>query len=204
MIEAVASYLNISIKAVDENLFTRKYSADCLGFLHCEDICCSYGCDVDKSERDRILACADKLEPRLGIPASGWFDDEMKDEGYPSGFVVRTRVYRHKCVFHDRKARGCLLHHFANDEGIDWRRLKPMVCTIFPVTWEKGRLLTSPFLDELPCNGCGECIFDAQKRELREFFGDRFGNLSGGGQSQTTTDRLNPDCMLKMNKEEYE
>ena len=177
MIEVTGSYLGLRIKEVAESLFSRKYYADCLDFDQCRDICCSYGCDVDTAERDRILAFTDQLEPRLGIPAACWFENDLiKDASYPSGLVARTRVYDERCVFHDRRARGCLLHHFANEKGMDWRQLKPMVCAIFPITWERGRLLTSPFLEELPCNDRGTSVFQAQKQELKNFFGDHFVN----------------------------
>ncbi len=165
---------NIKIDEVDEAIFTRKYRAHCLDY-HCDDICCSYGCQMDRTERDRVLIYATVLESRLGIPASQWFEEEIiKDADYPSGEAVRTRVYRDRCVFRDHKLRGCYLHRFAVEKGGDRHLLKPMVCSLFPVTWERGRLSVSTFLDELPCKDQGVAVFEAQKDELKVYLGTEF------------------------------
>lgn len=168
-----SSKKEIRINELDERGFNRQYFAHCLDCSFCHDICCSYGCQLDLAERDRILVHSTKLEARLGIPSSRWFQDTMiKDEDYPSGAVLRTRVYQGKCVFYDHKNRGCSLHKFAQEEGMDWHEIKPMVCSLFPFTWEGGRLFISDFLDELPCRNQGISILDAQRSELRFYFGD--------------------------------
>ena len=91
-------------------MFTRRVVADCMthtlhdaSTTHTEklDACCQYGCDVDLSERDAILARAEQIRPllatevaepavvrRRAIPSS--------DPDYPSGTVVRTAVARRR------------------------------------------------------------------------------------------------------------
>jgi len=166
---------NVPIAEVAEDIFEKRYFGRCLDCLFCDDMCCTYGCPVDKRERDRILGYASALEARLTIPASVWFEDEViEDPDYPSGEAFRTRVYRNKCVFYNHDARGCGLHSFALEEGLDWRVLKPMVCVLFPLSWEEGQLLVSAFLDELPCRGQGPSVFEAQRDELRLYLGDSF------------------------------
>jgi Fe-S-cluster containining protein len=164
-----------SLREIDENLFTNKYVAHCLDCSFCEDVCCNYGCQMDWLEMERVLRYATQLEAELGIPSSQWFEDTtVIDADYPSGKMKRTRVYKSKCVFYKNGLRGCTLHRFGLEKGIDIHLLKPMVCCLFPVTWDKGRLLVSNFLDELPCSNRGISIFEAQKDELRNYLGNDF------------------------------
>jgi len=164
---------NIRVAEVDEDIFTRKYFAHCLNHPFCQDVCCSYGCQIDGAEAGRIFAYAGQLEAKFGIPASQWFEEEViTDADYPSGAAVRTKLYRGKCVFYDHEAHGCGLHRFATQRGMARHLLKPMICSLFPVTWERGRLFVSDFLDELPCRDQGVPIFEAQKGELRAYLGD--------------------------------
>lgn len=170
-------FTDLSIKDVDQNLFSQKYLGNCLGCSSCYDVCCSYGCQADLFEVDRIISYANQLEAELGIPASRWFEDEITvDIDYPSGKFRRTRVYNNKCVFYKDGYRGCTLHRFSIEKGMDIHQLKPMVCCLFPVTWEKERLLVSDFLNELPCHGRGISVFEAQEGELRTYLGDFFVN----------------------------
>lgn len=164
---------NVRIKEVDDNIFTRNYLGHCLDCLVCQDICCSYGSAVDKAEQNRILVWAPQLEARLEVPSSQWFESMVtKDSDYPSGEVVRTKTYRGKCIFYHHGTRGCTLHSFAIERGMDWHQLKPAVCSIFPFTWERGRLFVSSFLDELPCRDQGVPVFQAQRDELQAFLGN--------------------------------
>jgi len=163
----------LNIKEIDENLFTKKYVANCLDCTFCNDLCCSYGCPMDWSEIKRVLYYANQLEAELEIPSSMWFEDSIEiNEDYPSGRVMRTKVYDGKCVFYKKGTRGCSLHRFGLEKGIDVHMLKPMVCCLFPITWEKERIHASEFLDELPCRDKGISIFEAQKNEMRIYLGD--------------------------------
>lgn len=164
----------VRIEGVDENVFTRTYHA-CCAHCVCDSLCCSYGCPVEPDEMGRILAYAGRLEPAVGRPVGEWFEE--KAEGAPdllAGQRHDTRVYNGKCVFFDCVLGGCHLHRLAVEMQLDVHWLKPMVCCLFPLTWESTRLVVSEFLDELPCRDHGVSVFDAQKEDLGYFFGDDF------------------------------
>ncbi len=165
----------IRIDKVSTRIFRRKYFVRCLDCPLCQDMCCWYGCDIDIGERDRILTYAQDLEAAVGVPASGWFEEQTKQNpDYPSGRYTRSKVYHQRCVFYDHTLRGCYLHRFAIEKGMDPHFLKPMVCFLFPLTWHRDCLSVSRFLNELPCKNQGLSIFSAQKNELAYYLGDDF------------------------------
>ena len=122
-----------------------------------------------------ILAQSDRIEAVVGISRSEWFvgDAEADDEA-PGGATRRTAVRDGYCVFHDPKGRGCLLHAYALSTGQDYHALKPMVSTLFPVTFGDGALLLSDELEDgtLVCAGAGPTAYDAARPELSFYFGD--------------------------------
>lgn len=175
MIPVKCDTASLRISAVDEDIFRRKYFARCLSCHFCYDACCNYGCDVNRVEQERILSYRAELELLLGIPAERWFGKRIgKEADYPSGEFRRTRVHQGKCIFHFRTKRGCVLHQFALEKGADPHKLKPMVCSLFPLTWTQGKLGVSRFLNELPCREQGIPVFEAQKDELRAYMGTGF------------------------------
>ncbi|MBN1190995.1 MAG: hypothetical protein JXA46_14665 [Dehalococcoidales bacterium] len=159
---------------MDEQIWSRSYFSRCLECTFCKDICCTYGCPVDIAEVKRIFYYQNILEQRSGIPSSEWFfpEADIRPE-FPSGRVLRTRVYG-KCVFYYHQHRGCHLHSLALEMGIDPHLLKPMVCFLFPVTWDGCYLHVADFLDELPCNNQGQTIFESQRNELLAYLGPEF------------------------------
>ena len=70
-------FTGLTIKEIDQNLFTKKYLGNCLDCSFCYDVCCSYGCQADLLEVERIISYANQLETELGIPVSEWFEDEI-------------------------------------------------------------------------------------------------------------------------------
>ncbi len=165
----------IKISNVDERIFSTNYFARCMECNLCHDSCCSYGCPVDTREVERILACKNELENRLNIPASDWFSAEVEQRSeFPSGKVRRTMTNNNRCVFHDNVLRGCHLHRFALEKGLDPHVLKPMVCFLFPLTWDGSYLHVSEFLDELPCKNTGVPILESQRNELMLYLGGNF------------------------------
>jgi Fe-S-cluster containining protein len=162
----------IKIRGVEEEIFSVRCEPDCLKFDVCRDICCSYGCDVSRNEAARILERKEELENLLKVPATRWFKQHWtKDADFPSGEFVRSRVHRGKCVFYAHELRGCMLHRFAVKEGFDPHLIKPMVCFMFPATWENGNLLVAGFLSELPCYAKGITVYQSQKKEIGYYFG---------------------------------
>ncbi|MGC4122458.1 MAG: hypothetical protein QM765_49350 [Myxococcales bacterium] len=93
-----------------------------MDFPHCRDLCCQYGVDLSPAERERILARAAEIAPRLA-GRTDWFEDEVTlgdpDEEFPDGRIFRTRSDGGGCAFLNPHGRGCVLH----DLG-----LKPRVC----------------------------------------------------------------------------
>ena len=162
------------LSAVDVRVFELRYFAHCMECGFCKDACCSYGVDVDADNVQRILAHRSALEPRLGVPADEWFEREVEaDREFPSGRRVRTAVREGRCVFARRGGRGCELHAYALEHGLAHRMLKPLVSSLFPLTFDAGVLLpSSEALDRsLVCSGQGPTLYDGARTELAHYFG---------------------------------
>ena len=126
-------------------------------------------------ERDRILARAGDIAPRVASPPSAWFEPALSvDADFPGGAATRTTVVDGRCVFLRRDARGCVLHAISLENGDDYHELKPMVSSLFPVTFGGGALLCSDELADasLVCAGEGPTAYDMARAELRFYFGD--------------------------------
>ena len=159
---------------MDDAIFTRRYFGHCMGCTFCGDACCTHGVDVSVVERDRILARAEQLEPLVRIARARWFDPAVEeDPDFPGGFATRTAVVDGACVFLRRDGRGCLIHAALLATGEDYHALKPMVSTLFPVTFGGGALLCSDELhdESLVCAGEGPTAYAMARAELEFYFG---------------------------------
>ena len=162
------------LRAVDVRVFGLRYFAHCMECGFCKDACCQYGVDVDADNVQRILAHRAALEPRLGVPAEQWFEGELElDAEFPSGRRVRTAVRDGRCVFARRGGRGCELHAYALEQGLAHRTLKPLVSSLFPLTFDAGVLLPSGEAVDgsLVCSGDGPSLYDGARDELAHYFG---------------------------------
>ena len=162
------------IRAVDEAIFRLRYFARCMECGFCGDQCCDYGVDIDAANMDRLRGLGAAFESFAGVPQSEWFTPEMtEDAEFPSGRHGRTRSVGGKCVFADRKGRGCRIHTYCLQNGLDYHRFKPMVSILFPVTFEHGVLVPSPEAVDasLICSGAGERLYDGVRDELGYYFG---------------------------------
>ena len=162
------------ISRVDSAIFTRTYHADCQS-SSCVDDCCSYGVCVDKDNVSRILAHADRLEVFLDIPQRDWFSGIWVDDvEYPGSAYMRTQVVDGACIFLNRQNRGCLLHAFCLQEGIDHHLLKPMFSSLFPVTIEADLLRPSAEVgdDSLVCLDRGVTLYRGSRGSLGYFYGN--------------------------------
>ena len=140
----------------------------------CADACCQHGVDVSIVERDRILARAADIETRTARPRHTWFEPAItEDPDFPGGAATRTTVVDGRCVFLRRDGRGCTLHALSLEEGADYHLLKPMVSTLFPVTFGDGALLCSDELTDgsLVCAGDGPTAYEMARSELAWYFG---------------------------------
>lgn len=159
---------------VDDAIFTRRYYGHCMRCGFCADACCTHGVDVSIVERDRILARADMIAPRVAIPRDRWFVADVGDDpDFPGGAATRTAVVDGACVFLRRDRRGCVIHGALLDAGEDYHALKPMVSTLFPVTFGGGALLCSEELHDgsLICAGSGPSAYEMARGELGYYFG---------------------------------
>jgi Fe-S-cluster containining protein len=176
---------------VDPRIFFLTYFARCTACTYCHDACCEYGADVEITLIRALDEYRTELEAYLGVPRADWFRDGPEDVGilpepdYPGGEYTRTRVVSFPgrspyiaggCVFLDPRGRGCRLHRFALDRGIDAHVIKPMVCFLFPLEFANGELgpALELDLDELVCRGPGATIYQAARDDLLYYFGPEF------------------------------
>jgi Fe-S-cluster containining protein len=167
------------------DVFTRRVVADCMTHsctIHATgtvklDACCQYGCDVDLTERDAILARAEAIRPVLRAEARDqpWFDESApeQDPDMPSGTVVRTATFGDGCIFlaHDR--RGCAIHRASIEQGWDFRGTKPVICRLFPLSFGEGAIVIS---DDYPDYSCA---YDAEAPSLYRVARDTLADIFG-------------------------
>ena len=165
------------ISRVDPRIFRLTYFTHCLKCDFCNDACCQHGVDVDRLHYDNILRHAEALEKYTGIPRDRWFDGKFeKDPEVPGGATTRTRVENGGCVFLNRPGRGCKLHAYFLEQGMDPREYKSMVDFLFPITFDEGLLHPSEeVLDgELVCTNTGPTLYRGLREELEYYFGREF------------------------------
>ena len=159
---------------VDTRIFTYRYFRHCLDCNFCHDACCQHGVDIDLENAARLKSVPG-LKQRVPVPPEQWFTTEIiTDAEFPSGRHVRTQIRNGRCVFHDPEGRGCLIHRYCLEENLDYHILKPMVSTLFPLTFEHGALVPSGEVSDgtLICSGTGPSCYDGARDELAYYFGD--------------------------------
>ena len=162
---------------VDTAIFFLSCFQPCMECGFCHDACCYYGTDVDLPNVHRIHERADEIEQVVGLGRNDWFEQEAHiDHDFPAGQFTLTRVEKGKCVFLKTSPRGCILHSFSLNEHMDYHKLKPMVCSLFPLTFENGLLRASDEVNDftLICVGSGVTMYEGGRAELRYYFGDDF------------------------------
>jgi hypothetical protein len=163
------------LTAVDRRIFSQRYFQACMACGFCHDACCQHGVDIDLGNAERLKSVQGRFPALVGVPPEEWFTAEVTaDAEFPSGAHVRTQVRDGSCVFLDRASRGCLIHRYCLEEGLDYHSLKPMVSILFPLTFEHGVLVaSSEILDgSLICGGEGPTCYEGVREELRYYFGD--------------------------------
>lgn len=142
----------------------------------CNDQCCDYGADIDMLNVDRIMNYRDELEKYTHIRTEDWFYKKRRrwDAEYPGHVYTRTTKKNNACIFHNPKGKGCMLHSFALDNGIDYHELKPFFCSVFPVTYFDGVLMTPEEIDEksLACMSEGYTLYQGAREEIKYYFGE--------------------------------
>lgn len=162
------------IRAVDSGIFDLRYFTHCMQCVFCGDQCCDYGVDIDAANMERLRALGPAFEVFAGMVQSEWFEPGLtKDAEFPSGQYGRTRAVEGKCIFADRKTRGCKIHAYCSANGLDYHLYKPMVSILFPLTFEYGVLQPSSEMTDgsLICSGGGPTAYDGVRGELGYYFG---------------------------------
>ena len=164
------------VDRVETDIFHLSYFVRCMECSYCGDSCCRYGVDVDADNVARLQAHAADIEQFTGVPRERWFTGEWtSDPEFPGGMHTRTRVHDGACVFRNRIGRGCRIHSFALDRGIDYHDLKPMVSVLFPITFDQGLLHPSNEIRDksLQCYGDGPTLYRGVRGEVGWYFGQR-------------------------------
>lgn len=175
---------------VDPRIFQFRYFARCMDCTYCHDACCQYGADIEMPRVAAIEARKAELEEYLGVPADEWFRTHPEDIGvlkepeYPGGEYTRTNFQElppgrlahaddWACVFLDPTGRGCRLHRFALERGVSVYEIKPLVCMLFPLSFDKGMLKPAyEFeVDDLICSGEGPTLYRSAREDARFYFG---------------------------------
>ena len=126
---------------VDTRIFALRYFTHCMACTFCNDQCCSYGVDIDEENVARLKSLGQGFRDFVGVPDAEWFTDEVvEDAEFPSGRYRRTRTRGSHCVFHTPRGRGCTIHAYCLENGLDYHLYKPMVSILFPVTFDYGVL----------------------------------------------------------------
>lgn len=164
------------LSSVDPLIFTIRYFTYCMQCTFCNDHCCSYGVSASVLDIERILARADALEAYVGVQQDGWFEQEWEEEpDYPGGFSRRTVVTERGCIFLNPRGRGCMLHAYALEHGMDYHELKPIICAVFPCAVAEGGVLCT--MDEIEehsviCTGSGPTVYEGTRSELAYYWGE--------------------------------
>jgi hypothetical protein len=162
------------VDRVDTAVFQRTYFMSCMQCTYCHDSCCQYGVDVDVHNVARLDERAEDIARYTGVPRERWFTGEWVEDGeFPGGRQTRTRVEDGACVFRNRKGRGCMLHSYALDRGVDYHHLKPMVSALFPITFDQGLLHPSNEIVDrsLQCIDDGPTLYRGVRGEIDWYFG---------------------------------
>ncbi|MFO0850622.1 MAG: hypothetical protein U0871_19000 [Gemmataceae bacterium] len=180
------------IDRVAPTLFRATYFAQCMDCGFCQDACCQYGADIELPRVAAIDRHRAELEAYLGVSRDQWFRDDPSDVGrvadpdYPGGAYTRTQVVplpagrsehnTEACVFLDPTpgGRGCRLHRFALERGIDVHDIKPLVCLLFPASFADGVLCPAYEFElegELVCQGPGATVYQSARADILYYFG---------------------------------
>jgi Fe-S-cluster containining protein len=177
------------IDRVDTDLFVMTYYMHCMQCNFCHDSCCAYGADIDLPNVERVRAYADALSAEIRYPPAAWFKETATpDHEYAGGAYTRTRTVEGACVFLNRTGRGCLIHKFCLEKGLDYHHLKPLVCILFPISFSEGLFFPAEeILDgSLVCLGPGPTLYRSSREEIRHYFGDEM---------VTELDAIEADCL---------
>jgi len=168
----------IPVKSISKECHTRKgFGANCLA-ASCNDACCRYGADFDKTSYEIVFSHRELIEAAIGVKLEECFDPEwLGEKEYLGGDCTCSRVLSSGyCAFHSPKGRGCVLYELVNEKGLS-RRAIPSICRLYPLTWDDGHLMVYDEDGEEFEKGCAcsdpalmspKSLFETQKDEIRD------------------------------------
>ena len=165
---------NLAISFVHRDIFLKTYFARCLECNFCHDWCCSFGADIDIQNVEKIQQHKEEILQFVRPPEGEWFEREYTYyEEYAGNEYTRINTQGPRCVFISKDQRGCGLHRYAISKGMDYHEIKPLVCILFPLSFEEGILLVAPELDDnsLVCAGAGASAYQSLRSEMQYYFG---------------------------------
>ena len=168
---------NMLISFVHRDIFMKSYFARCLECNFCHDWCCSFGADIDIRNVERIQQHREGILKFVRPPEGEWFETEYSYfEEYEGNQYTRIHPQGSRCAFISKDQRGCGLHRYAISKGMDYHEIKPLVCILFPLSFEEGILSVAPELGDnsLVCAGLGTSVYDSLRNELEFYFGREF------------------------------
>lgn len=166
-----------TIRHIDLRVFSYRYYTHCLQCDFCSDWCCNHGVDVDLEHVHAMERHRAPLEAATGVPYAKWFTEEFElDDEVPGGASRRTSTTERGCVFLESNGRGCAIHRYCNDNGIDYHELKSLVDVLFPLTYEGSILTIADEVEDgsLVCLNTGPSIYRGMRQELLYYFGQEF------------------------------
>ncbi len=146
----------------------------------CDDACCKYGCDVDKESLILIFENRNIIESKTGIKLENCFERKFSNDKEFLGKNSKvSKIGKNGyCIFHKKEGKGCNLYEVVLENKIN-RRLIPSICRMFPISWDKGRIIMYDEMGiEIPptCNifdkenATIKNIFETQKNEMEDIF----------------------------------
>ena len=167
---------DLEVTRVCMTIFQRRYFTHCLECTFCHDSCCQFGCDVDLDNVEQLFGDhATGLEDYTGTTRDQWLHDEIhSDAELRSGGFRRTRVVDGTCVFKNRRGRGCGIHAYCFENGLDYHELKPVICWLFPICVDGAVLRAASEVEDnsLVCVDQGLTLYRSQRQELAHIFGN--------------------------------
>jgi hypothetical protein len=181
------------VALVQPDIFTVTFAPDCMthscrcrdeGDVARDDACCQHGADVLIPEKAAILRRSAEISSVMkkswGDPAR-WFDerDPEEDPNAPGGILLRTGTTDPNddssgCVFLEHTGgRGCGLHRAALTHGFDPAEIKPLVCRLYPLSYDGRRLSLSPDFWRYSCaSDSGPSVYRLLRGVVASIFGD--------------------------------
>ncbi len=164
------------LREIDTDIFSIKCYSSCMSCHLCKDDCCKEGAIADVENVKKILKNEEFLKDKVDINPKYFFKEVFRDEDFPSGKGTFIPEKNGSCIFINKKGRGCRLHTLLVSQHRDYHELKPIICCLFPVSFEKGELCPAPEFNNknFICLEGGSSLYDASRNELKYYFGEDF------------------------------